>query len=257
MSKERSEDSFQHGPESHRHGGKFAVTSWTEVVAAGERESPEAHHALENLCHSYWRPLHDYVRRLGYSEEDTEDLTQEFFLRLVSKNMLAAADRRKGKFRTFLLTSLKNFLTNEWHRARAAKRGGGQVMVSLDEEVDGEKVHQGPVNELSPEDLYEKSWAQRVVQQARDRLGDEYDSAGKLELFSHLKAFLEGAPAPRAYQAVAPKLKMTANAVGVVVHRMRQRLGELIRSEIQRTLVDPTAKEVDGEMRFLLETLGR
>ncbi|MBC8096444.1 MAG: sigma-70 family RNA polymerase sigma factor [Akkermansiaceae bacterium] len=237
--------------------GRFIATSWTAVMAAGQPEAPQAQEALARLCEAYWQPLHDYVRRLGHSETDAKDLTQEFFLRVLSKNILAAADRDKGRFRTFLLTALNHFLANEWHRANAVKRGGGKVTVSIDEETEDEQPRHEPATELSPETIYQRSWAASVFRQAHERLGEEYESAGKTRLFEQLKAFLEGSPDPRGYHAVAAALSMTPNAVGVAVHRMRQRLGQLIRAEVERTLVNPTATDIDGEMRFLLETLGR
>lgn len=237
--------------------GRFAPTSWTAVVAAGDPSTPKAQEALSRLCEGYWQPLHDYVRRLGYSEADAKDLTQEFFLRVLSKNILAAADREKGKFRTFLLTALNHFLTNEWHRANAAKRGGGKTVVSIDEHTEDDQPRHEPATDLSPEAAYQRSWAQNLFRQAHDRLGEEYVSAGKLNLFEQLKAFLDGSPDPRGYHSVAAKLSMTPNAVGVAVHRMRQRLGQLVRAEVERTLVTPTAAEIDSEMRFLMETVGR
>lgn len=239
------------------HSGKFAATSWTAVLAAGRPDAPEARQALSRLCESYWQPIHDYVRRLGYGEEDAKDMTQEFFLRLLSKNTVAAADRERGKFRTFLLTALNHFLTNEWRRGRVAKRGGGKAIVSLDEQTDDEQPRHEPATKTSPETLYEQNWAASVFRQAHERLGEEYAAAGKTKLFERLKPFLEGSPDPRGYHSVAPQLQITPNAVGVAVHRMRQRLGELVRAEVARTLVKPTQADIDGEMRFLLETLGR
>jgi len=227
------------------------------VAAAGQPETPQAREALTRLCEAYWQPLYDYVRRLGYSEADAQDLTQDFFLRLVSKNVVAAADRERGRFRTFLLTSLKHFVANEWHRAHAAKRGGGLAMVSLDQETEDDQPKPEPATQTSPESIYEQSWAASLFRQARERLAEEYAAAGKTKLFDHLKAFLETSPDPREYQTVAAQVALTANAVGVTVHRMRQRLGELVRAEIARTLVDPTTAEVEAEMRFLLSALGR
>lgn len=239
------------------HAGKFVATSWTAVMTAGQPEAPQAQEALARLCEAYWQPLHDYVRRLGYSETDAKDLTQEFFLRVLSKNILAAADRDKGRFRTFLLTALNHFLANEWHRANAAKRGGGNTIVSIDEETEDEQPRHEPATELSPETIYQRSWAASVFRQAHERLGEEYASAGKTQLFEQLKPFLGGSPDPRGYHPVAAQLKMTPNAVGVAVHRMRERLGQLIRGEVERTLVNPTLTEINEEMRFLLETMAQ
>jgi RNA polymerase sigma-70 factor (ECF subfamily) len=227
------------------------------VSTAARPDHPETRAALSLLCDSYWKPIHAYVRRLGYPEEDAKDLTQEFFLRLISKNVFAAADRTKGRFRTFLLTGLNFFLANEYHRGKAAKRGGGQVLASLDEETeDKEPVHQ-PASGLSPAAVYEQTWARTVFGEARDRLAEEYAAAGKQTVFKHLQEFLEGTPDPRGYHPVAAVLRMTPNAVGVAVHRMRQRLGELVRTEIARTLAEPSPEEIEEEVRFLIEALGR
>ena len=226
-------------------------------MATRQPETTEARAALSLLCEAYWQPIHDYVRGLRYGEDDARDLTQEFFLRLLDRNLFAVADRNRGRFRTFLLTSLNHFLKNEWVRSNAAKRGGGQPVVSLDEQTaDGQALHE-PADRVTPEMLYERSWASSLLRQANERLGEEYAAAGKTSVFNALKPFLESAPEARGYHAVAAQLGMTPNAVGVVVHRMRQRLRELIRSEVERTLVDPTAADVDAEMRFLLETLSR
>ena len=239
------------------HGAQFSPTSWTAVVAAGRPDTSQARDAVAKLCESYWRPLHAYIRRLGYSEDDAQDLTQEFLLRLMTKNVFASADRNKGRFRTFLLTALKFFLTNEYHRTTAAKRGGGKIVVSLDEQSEDSEPRYQPVSTLSPAAIYDQTWAKTVFGQAEARLGEEYAAVGKTDLFEHLKPFLEGVPGARGYHAVAGKLQMTPNAVGVAVYRMRQRLGQLIRTEIANTLANPAPTEVEDEMRFLIETLGR
>lgn len=226
-------------------------------MQAGKPDSPQAQDALARLCQSYWEPLHAYIRRLGHSEEDARDLTQDFFYRLMTRNVLAAADRDKGRFRTFLLTALNYFLANEWHRTMAQKRGGGRAMASLDEKTEDDLPRYEPASHLTPEVLYEQRWAATVFRQAQDRLQEEYASAGKSAVFDQLKEFLEGSPGARGYHAVAARLQMTPNAVGVAVHRMRQRLGELIRAEVAGTLVNPAPAEIEAEMRFLLETLGR
>lgn len=233
--------------------GQFAPTSWTAVVSAARPDHPETREALSLLCENYWGPIHAYVRRLGYAEDDAKDLTQEFFLRLISKNVFAAADRNKGRFRTFLLTALNFFLSNQYHRGHAAKRGGGQKIVSLDEETeDKEPVHQ-PAGGPTPAAVFEQTWAKAVFDQARDRLSEEYAAAGKTKLFEQLKPFLEGTPDSRGYHPVAARLGLTPNAVGVAV----QRMGELVRIEITRTLANPTKEEIETEVKFLIEALGR
>jgi RNA polymerase sigma-70 factor (ECF subfamily) len=198
-----------------------------------------------------------YLRRSGVAEEEAKDLTQEFFLRLMSRNVFAAADRSKGKFRTFLLTALKFFVANERDRARAAKRGGGKEILSLDREpAEGEAVLE-PATLDSPAVAYEEAWARTVFTRAEALVGDEYQSVGKAVLFAGLKEFLERGPESGGYQAIAARLGMTPNAVGVAVHRMRHRFGELIRSEVARTLCNPTTPEVQEEVRYLMELLAR
>lgn len=254
--------SNQHGDASTRRdgaagGGRFIATSWTAVAAASRPGSVEAQEALSRLCELYWPPVFAYLRRTGVPEEEAKDLTQEFFLRMMSRNAFAAADRTKGKFRTFLLTALKFFLANERDRARAAKRGGGRETLSLDREPAEGEASIEPATLDSPAMAYEESWARTVFTRAEQLVGDEYQSVGKAGLFAGLKEFLERGPESGGYQSVAARLGMTPNAVGVAVHRMRHRFGELIRAEVARTLCDPTAEEVQGEIRYLMELLAR
>ncbi len=256
-SKGSTASSRQGQPSSSAPGAKFAATSWTAVLAAGRGDSPQAQEALARLCRDYWQPLYAYVRRLGNNEEDAKDLTQEFFYRLVSGDFLSKADRTKGKFRTYLLTVLEHFLTNEWRKGQTAKRGSGQAIFSLDEETEDEQPRFEPGVDASPAKIYEQHWAAAVFRQANERLSEEYAAAGKSELFAKLKEFLEITPISRGYHAVAAQLRMTPNAVGVIVHRMRHRCGELIRAEVARTLVKPTSQEIESEMRFLKEVFGR
>lgn len=257
MNPSTTRSSTQQAEEAGRPHARFAATSWTAVVAAGQSDTPQSREALTRLCEDYWEPLHAYVRRSGYSEHEAKDLTQEFFLRLLSKNAFAAADRSKGKFRTFLLTALNYFLVNEYRRASADKRGGGQKLVSIDEQDEDHEPRHEPASHLSPDVIYEQTWARTVFRQARERLAEEYASTGKANFFAELGVFLDGTPDPRGYHPVAERLQMTPNAVGVAVYRMRQRLGELIRAQIGHTLVNPTPAEIEAEMRFLMESLSR
>jgi RNA polymerase sigma-70 factor (ECF subfamily) len=234
----------------------FTTTSWTAVVTAGQRDSPEAKEALTKLCQTYWEPLHVYLRRLGYNEDDAKDLTQEFFLRLLDKNYLGAANREKGKFRSFLLTALNHVLANERDRAMAAKRGGGKTIVSLEAEAEQGDRSSEPSSDLSPVKVFERRWAMTLFQQAYARLQAEYVAAGKARQFDLLKAFLEAETETGEYSALAPQLQMTPHAVGMAVHRLRQRYGEQVRAEIAHTLVNPTAAEIEEERRHLFETFG-
>jgi RNA polymerase sigma-70 factor (ECF subfamily) len=176
---------------------------------------------------------------------------------LISKNYLGAVDRKKGKFRSFLLTALKHFLANEWDKSRAAKRGGGRTIVSLDEPMYEGGPLPEPASDITPGKLYESRWAQTVFGQAEVRLHDEFRSTGKETLFNAVKPFLDESTGQGQYPAVAASLGMSQGAVRMTVHRARQRLGELIREEVARTLIDPTAAEIDEELRHLIETFSR
>lgn len=247
------------GPEEKpeaRHKYAFTTTSWTAVMAAGQAESAKAKEALAQLCQSYWEPLYAYVRRLGHSDNDSKDLTQEFFFLLISKNYLGAVDRKKGKFRSFLLTAMKHFLANEWDKSQAQKRGGGQQILSLDEPLCGEAHFPEPASNLTPGKIFEKRWAQTLFRQAEAQLAVEYGQAGKRALFEEIRPFLDESTGPGKYTEVAGTLSMSQGAVRMAVHRARQRLAELIRAEVARTLVEPSQAEIDEELQHLFEAFG-
>jgi RNA polymerase sigma-70 factor (ECF subfamily) len=170
----------------------FTTTHWSVVLAAGQNDSPLAVEALEKLCRMYWYPLYAYVRRRGYGPDDAEDLTQEFSARLLEKNGLARADRAKGRFRSFLLGALNHFLADEKDRAEAKKRGGGRTLISWDQQNAEERFGAEPMDELSPEKIFERRWALSVLEQAATRLRNEYDAAGQAQLFEQLKSYIEG-----------------------------------------------------------------
>jgi len=250
-------ESDQPPPSLKAHPAQFAATSWTAVTAAQDGDSAQGRDALAQLCQTYWSPLHAYVRRLGYSPDDAEDLTQQFFLVLLSKNYLGAADRRKGKFRTFLLTALSHFLANEWDRSRAQKRGEGKAHLSLEHEREATGDHIEPTTELSPLKLFEQRWAMTLYRQALDRLEQEQADAGKSELFGQVKSFLEDTTESGGYGPAAETLGISVGAMRVTVHRLRQRLAELIRDEVRRTLANPTAEEVEEEVHRLFDAFDR
>ncbi len=229
--------------------GQFAATRWTVVLSAGQAPSPQAGRALEELCRAYWYPLYAYVRRRGYDVQEAEDLTQEFFARLLAKNYLADVDRTKGRFRSFLLGSLKHFLANEWDRARAAKRGGGQPPLSLDTRTAETRYRSEPADELTPEKLLDRQWALALLDQVLARLQAEFVADGKGAQFSQLKLFLTEGKGTTSYAAVATKLQTTEGAVKVAVHRLRRRYRELLREEISHTVATPA--EIDEEIRHL------
>ena len=231
----------------------FATTHWSVVLTAGRDASPHAEAALEKLCRAYWRPLYAYLRHRGYSFHDAQDLTQEFFARLLQQNSLGAVDRDKGKFRSFLLASLNHFLANEHDRNNAAKRGGGRWLLSLDDDDARELYAHEPDPSLSPERVYEKRWAITVLEHAFGRLRDESAAAGTSRLFDELKTFLADGTDNGDYPALAAKLGMKANAVAVAVYRLRQRYREIVRGEVAHTVGSPV--QIDEEVRHLLAAL--
>jgi RNA polymerase sigma factor (sigma-70 family) len=232
--------------------GAFSVTRWTLVVdAAGT--SPGAAEALEQLCGRYWYPIYAFVRRRGSDHHQAEDLTQGFFAFLLEKEILKKADRTRGKFRTFLLATLANFLANEWDKQQSLKRGGRIRIVSLDETVAEGLYHREPVETLTPEKLFERRWAFALLEQALARLKQDYLDAGKEEVFVKLEPALTGATPPGWYGGCAASLGMSENAVRVALHRLRRRFGELLRETIAPTVGDPG--EVEDEVRHLFAAL--
>lgn len=231
---------------------QFATTHWSVVLAAGQADAATALSALEELCRTYWFPLYAYVRRAGYQPAEAQDLTQEFFLRVIEKQSLGQADSARGKFRSFLLTSLKNFLINEWQKARAAKRGGGQSLPPL-EWQDAENLYLNePSQELSPDRLFDKRWAVEIVERAQERLREEYRAANKLQLFEHLKGpvWKDGTTG---YAESSAHLNTTEGALRIAAHRMKHRFRALVREEIAQTAASPD--EIDEELRYLVSVL--
>jgi len=230
----------------------FPTTRWTLVVAAGDPAQQEGRTALVSLCEAYWYPLYAYVRRRGHSVDEAQDLTQEFFLRILEGRYLDRADPAKGRFRSFLLTSLKFFLADEIDRSRAQKRGGGAPLpfeVSSGEEL----YRREPAHEETPESIFERRWAHSVLDSVVARLRDEFVQHGRLDHFNKLKVFLLGqTEAP--YAVLARELETSEGALKVAIHRLRKRYRDLIRLEIAETVADPS--EVESELRFLAAALG-
>ena len=231
---------------------QFATTRWTLVLAAGRDTPARAQAALAELCQTYWYPLYAYVRRRGHGPQDAEDLTQAFLARLLEKRAVAAARRQRGKFRAFLLSSLTHFLSDEWDKARAQKRGGRKE-IRLDAlSAETRYAAQGQ-DRLTAEKLFDRQWALRLLEQVLCRLADEFAAAGKAKLFEQLRDCLTGARAALPYAQLARQLGMTEGAVKVAVHRLRQRYRELLFEEIAQTVATP--EDVQEELRDLFRAL--
>ena len=235
--------------------GRFATTHWSVVLAAGRPKSASYQQALETLCQTYWFPLYTYIRRQGYDSHQAEDYTQAFFAGLLAREGLRLADPKRGKFRSFLLTSLKHFLSNERARARAKKRGGGRKVLSLDVENAESQYALEPRDELSPDKLFERSWALTVLARTMAHLQAEATSTNKHKLFDHLKVYLTAEKSSVPYRDVAAELDMTEGAVRVAIHRLRRRYRELLRDEIAQTVTSDD--QIDEEIRDLFAALGR
>jgi RNA polymerase sigma-70 factor (ECF subfamily) len=230
----------------------FATTHWSEVLKA-RPEDPESAVALEALCRNYYYPLYAYVRRRGYLPHDAQDLTQEFFARLLQRPFLSRVGPEKGRFRSFLLASMNNFLANEWDRARAVKRGGRVNIISLDDESTESRYIQEELPDLNAERLFERRWATVLLEGALARLQAESATAGKSLLFDAFKGYLEADPMPGDYQRLAATLGWTQGAVAVAVHRLRARYRELVAEEVAQTLAHP--QEIEDEMQRLMAAL--
>ena len=233
--------------------GDFAATRWTLVLAAARgSQTPRAATAMAELCRIYWYPLYAFIRRRGYAAPEAEDLTQEFFTRLLEKHFLAAVDREKGRFRTFLLMAVKRFLANEYDRAEAQKRGGGQRIVPLEGLEPENRYRLEPADTLTPERLFEQQWALTLLDQVLARLEAEMTAGSKAALFEAMKGHLAGSR-DETYAATAARLGMTEGAVKVAVHRLRRRYRAILQEEIAHTVACP--EEIEEEIRYLFTCL--
>jgi RNA polymerase sigma factor (sigma-70 family) len=232
----------------------FVTTHWSVVLAAGRSDSTQARAALEKLCKNYWYPLYAFVRRLGHSPHDAEDLVQGFFAICLEKNYLIAAEQTRGRFRSFLLIALKHFLANEYDKAQARKRGGAQISISLDSLTAEQRYALEPTDELSADKLFERRWALTLLDQVVTRLRDEQAAAGKLEQFEQLKECITNAGRGTPYVELASRLGTSEGAIKVAVHRLRQRYREVLEEEIANTVSSP--EEIEDERRQLLRALG-
>jgi RNA polymerase sigma factor (sigma-70 family) len=233
----------------------FATTHWSVVLEASASDTTRAHTALGRLCQSYWYPLYAYVRRRGYNPEDAQDLTQEFFARLLEHNWLAQADQQRGRFRSFVLAALSHFLANEWDKAKAQKRGGRAQFIPLQLDTAETRYSSEPTDPVTPEQCYERRWAVTLLDAVLGRLQEEHVRSGKATVFEMLKPCLVGERSAQPYAALGSTLGITEGAVKVLVHRLRQRYRQLLREEIANTVA--TNAEIDDELRYLFAVLAR
>jgi len=231
----------------------FPTTRWTLVIAAADPQQQESRSALISLCESYWYPLYAYVRRRGYPADQAQDLTQEFFVRVLEGRYLDRADPEKGRFRAFILSSLKFFLADEGDRGRAQKRGGG-IVLSLEFSSGEERYQREPAHTETPERIFERRWALSALDRVVDKLRDEFVQHGRLDHFNRLKIFLlDQAETP--YAALASEMRTSEGALKVAIHRLRKRYRDLFRQEIAETVSDPA--DVESELRYLAAALTR
>ncbi|MCS7466623.1 sigma-70 family RNA polymerase sigma factor [Stieleria sp. ICT_E10.1] len=232
----------------------FETTRWSVVVSAGQEDSKLARDAMEQLCRRYWFPLFAFIRRRGYGESDAEDLVQAFFVRVVEKDVFAAADQDRGRFRTFLLTSLENFLANEYAKSTALRRGGGNKLLSLElRNADGKRPHR-IADGGRPEDEYHRQWAIAALSAALETVETEYERDGNAALFSELRPYLSTDGERKPYALVAKSLGISPTNVKVAVHRLRKRYRRQLESEIASTVESP--EQIEDEIRQLFQALG-
>ena len=235
-------------------GGRFLTTHWTVVRDAGDPKSPGYRAALETLCETYWYPLYAYLRRYGCDPHEAEDLTQGFFARMLEKDDFRLADPDRGKFRSFLITSLKNFTANERKHGKRLKRGGGTTPVPIDVKDAEQHYAQEAVDDLTPEKLFERSWALNVLEQAMDRLQDEWERSEKTAQFDALTGYLTPGKESTTYREIAESLDMSEGAVKTAVHRLRRAYRAQLRAVIVETV--STEDDVEEEIRDLFGAFG-
>ncbi len=233
---------------------RFDTTQWSVVLKAGSGDSTGCSEALASLCETYWYPVYALVRRSGVSVADAEDLTQAYFARFLEKRFLDGVEPAKGRFRSFLLVSVRNFLHNERDRERALKRGGGVPVVSIHGEEGEARYEREPVESVTPEVLFERTWVRAVLDRALARLDAEVEAEPLGERYACLRSFLTGDGPDLTYADLAREWGVGDSAVRVAVHRLRRRFGALLRDEVGRTLEDP--RDVEEEIRYLLRVAG-
>jgi len=231
----------------------FKTTHWTLVQAAAANLTVDSQQALTELCQTYWPPVYAFIRRKGHDQDQSLDLTQGFFALLLEKNYLTAADRKRGKFRSFLLAAVKHFLSHEWEREHAQKRGGFQSPVSIDIVKAEAWYVPAVVDDETPESLFERQWALSLLGRVLAKLRAEFDAVGKTDRFESLSAFLDQDAEPARYKELAEQMGLSAGALRMLVHRMRRRYRRLLREEIAQTVSGPEG--TDAEIQFLLSVL--
>ena len=227
----------------------FLTTHWSVVLAAGQLSEPSAAGALEKLCATYWYPLYAWLRCRGHGHHDAQDLTQAFLVHLLDRDRLQKPTPEKGKFRSFLLASLKNFLTNEWDKTQALKRGAQFTFISVDEEMGESRFRIEPSHDAMPDKAFEQSWAMTLLELVLGQLKQEYARADKSALFDALQGYLSGDKGGVPYVEMAARLNLSEAALKMSVLRLRRRFGELLRAEIAHTVTRP--EEIDEEIRAL------
>ena len=232
---------------------RFATTHWSVVIAAGKGSDITARQALATLCEDYWYPLYAYTRRRGYQPAEAQDLTQGFFLHLLEKGALQAAVPTRGRFRSFLLSSLHHYISNQWRHDQTQKQGGGCRILSLDLEDGERRYHLEPADEMTPEKIYERRWAMTLLNKAVEALRDRYARSDKLQIFDALKVYLGGQDHTIPYLDLAQQLGTTEGAVKVAVHRLRQRCRDCLRRTIAQTVASEA--EIDEELQCLLQAI--
>jgi RNA polymerase sigma-70 factor (ECF subfamily) len=234
---------------------KVATTQWSQVLAARDGSDTQSRRALESLCQDYWQPLYAYIRHQGYEPDEASDLTQAYFTEFLEKDFLADVDPEKGRFRAFLISSLRHFLSHDRARNRALKRGGGILTLSLDTDVAEDRYRQEPAAGRSPEEVFERRWALTVLGKALARLRLESTTENQRRNFEVLKPYLTGDEPRRPYREVGEEFGITEMAVRKAVHRLRRRFGQVLRDEIAETVAEADA--IDDEVRHLLAIIGR
>jgi DNA-directed RNA polymerase specialized sigma24 family protein len=236
-------------------GGQFITTHWSAVLLSAQSQAPGSDKAREEFCRLYWYPLYAFIRRRGYNPDDARDLTQGFFLFILGRKALQRATPEKGKFRSFLLGSLKNYLSNEYQRENAIKRGGRIDFVPVDFSNGEDRYSREPADSLTPEKIFEANWAMTLLERAIEQLKAEYSAQGKGTIFETLRPYLDlsGIAQAPSYEAAADKLKVTGAGVKTLIHRFRKRYSEILREAVAQTIADPT--QIDDEIRSLCDAL--